>query len=90
MCPSTLLNKLLANYRLYERLYSGRSGIGEKWTITGHVAAHDGPVLGLHPMFGPDSGAWQSKLWSGVMDVSRKHTNGSGANSGLGRSAASY
>lgn len=40
------------------------------------LAAHDGPVLGLHPMFGPDSGSPQSKLWSGVMDVSRKHTNG--------------
>lgn len=40
------------------------------------LAAHDGPVLGLHPMFGPTAVAWQSKLWSGVMDVSRKHTNG--------------
>lgn len=40
------------------------------------LAAHDGPVLGLHPMFRPDSGSPQSKLWSGVMDVSRKHTNG--------------
>ena len=30
------------------------------------LAAHDGPVLGLHPMFGPDSGSL----------VSRKHTNG--------------
>lgn len=27
-------------------------------------------------MFGPTAVAWQSKLWSGVMDVSRKHTNG--------------
>lgn len=40
------------------------------------LAAHDGPVLGLHPMFGLDSGSLASKLWSGVMDASRKHTNG--------------
>ncbi len=35
--PSTLLNKLLANYRLYRKIVFCRSGIGEKWTITGHA-----------------------------------------------------
>lgn len=40
------------------------------------LAAHDGPVLGVHRCSARTAVAWQSKLWSGVMDVSRKHTNG--------------
>lgn len=41
------------------------------------LAAHDGPVLGLHPMFGPTAGAWRSRWWSGVMGVNRKRISGS-------------
>lgn len=40
------------------------------------LAAHDGPVLGLHPMFGPTVAAWQSRSSFGVMDVSRKPISG--------------
>lgn len=39
------------------------------------LAAHDGPVLGLHPMFGPTAVARKASCGL-VMDVSRKHTNG--------------
>ncbi len=35
------------------------------------LAAHDGPVLGLHPMFGPTKGAPRSRWWSGVTGVNR-------------------
>lgn len=40
------------------------------------LAAHDGPVLVYTQCSVRTAVAWQSKLWSGVMDVSRKHTNG--------------
>ncbi len=36
------------------------------------LAAHQGPVLGLHPMFGPDSGSRRSRWWS-VMAASRSY-----------------
>ncbi len=52
------------------------------------LAAHDGPVLGLHPCSARTAVAWQSKLWSGVMDEAGSIPMVSGANSGLGRSAA--
>ncbi|MFO6426374.1 hypothetical protein ACLBOM_11150 [Escherichia coli] len=57
VCQSTLLSKLSANYRLYPKdcilvdLASVKNG-----PLQAMLAAHDGPVLGLHPMFGPDSG----------------------------------
>lgn len=41
------------------------------------LAAHTGPVLGLHPMFGPDSGAWLSRWWFTATVVSRKPISGS-------------
>lgn len=40
------------------------------------LAAHDGPVVGLHPMFGPTVAAPQSRSSFGVMDVSRKPISG--------------
>lgn len=54
------------------------------------LAAHDGPVLGLHPMFGPDSGSPQSRWWSGATGAIRKPISGSGADSGLGCATAPY
>lgn len=53
------------------------------------LAAHDGPVLGLHPMFGPTAGARRSRWWSGVTGVNRKRISGSLSKSGVGRAVAS-
>lgn len=41
------------------------------------LAAHQGPVLGLHPMFGPTAAAWRSRWWSIVMAASRRPISGS-------------
>ncbi len=73
-----------------ERLSAGRSGIVKNGPLQAMLAAHDGPVLGLRPMLVRTAVAWQSKLWSGVMDVNRKHTNGFWSKFRSGRSAASY
>lgn len=41
------------------------------------LAAHTGPVLGLHPMFGRTAAAWRSRWWFTATAVSRKPINGS-------------
>jgi hypothetical protein len=41
------------------------------------LAAHRGPVLGLHPMFGRTAAAWRSRWWSTAMAVSRRPISGS-------------
>ncbi len=54
--PIHVTERVIAQLPPAVRLYSGRSGIGENGPLQAMLAAHDGPVLGLHPMFGPDSG----------------------------------
>lgn len=54
------------------------------------LAAHQGPVLGLHPMFGPTAAARRSRWWSIVMAASRRPISGSSNKSGLGRAAAPH
>ncbi len=41
------------------------------------LAAHRGPVLGLHPMFGRTAAARRSRWWFTAMVVSRKRISGS-------------
>lgn len=48
------------------------------------LAAHQGPVLGLHPMFGPTAAAWRSRWWSIVMAASRRPISGSSNKSRFG------
>lgn len=41
------------------------------------LAVHNGPVLGLHPMFGPDVGSFAKQVVAFVTDVSRSGISGS-------------
>ncbi|UIV21678.1 bifunctional chorismate mutase/prephenate dehydrogenase [Escherichia coli] len=63
--PIHLLSKLLANYAFTKDCILVDLASVKNGPLQAMLAAHDGPVLGLHPMFGPDSGslAKQVVVW---------------------------